>query len=299
MSIEKVTTNLALVEKLIATQCPQWSHLPISKVASGGTDNDIYKLGDDMCVRLPRFAYAKGQIEQEAKYLPHFKALPLKTPSSLMVGRPAHEYPWQWAVYDWLPGQEATPDKLNDMHQVAKQLAEFLQALHKIKTNNAPSSGQNNSNRGCDLTVCDQPTRNAIKNLNDEYEAETLQQIWHNALKTPKWSKPPIWVHGDIKYDNLLARNGKLSAVIDFGLMGVGDPAVDLMLAWNLLPTSARQTFKTALYINENTWQRGRGWALSVSLVALAYYKNTNQKLSAISRHTINEIIKEHKHDHQ
>lgn len=280
MSNDKVTTNIALVKNLITTQCPQWSHLPIRKVESGGTDNDIYKLGDDMCVRLP-----------------HFKGLPLKTPSSLMVGRPAHGYPWQWTVYDWPQGQEATPDELNDMHQVATQLAEFRQALHKVKTYNAPLSSQHNGNRGCDLILCYQPTRNAIDNLSDEYGGRTLQQIWRNALKLPKWSNPPVWVHGDIKFDNLLACNGKLVAVIDFGLMSVDDPAVDLMVAWNLLPIQARQTFKTALNIDENTWQRGRGWALSVSLVALAYYKTTNQKLSAISRHTINEIIKEYKHD--
>ena len=294
MHADEFETSVHLVYSLIKRQFPQWKELSISPVASAGTDNDLYRLGDSMVVRLPRIANAAGQVEKEFKWLPQLKSrLPLEIPEPLAVGEPDAGYPWKWAVNRWLPGESVTHHPLKDLNQSAAVLADFLHALQSIDTKDAPLPGNHNFGRGVDLGQRDEATRHCIQQLAGLYDPSRLLSEWEIALELPVWDKSPVWIHGDIQSGNLLAVDGRLSAVIDFGGLAVGDPACDLMVAWNLLTPQSRRIFRKAMNVDDAAWLRGRGWALSVAVIALPYYVNTNPVLAEISRRTLDEILAE------
>ena len=158
--------------------------------------------------------------------------------------------------------------------------------MHKIDLQGGPTS-----NRGVPLKQQDIETRKAIQELDGMIDVDAVTGIWEASLKIPLWSKPPVWVHGDLSPGNILIENGKLCAIIDFGILGIGDPACDLIIAWNLLPAHVREAFRTELNVDDATWRRGRGWALSNALIALPYYKDTNPVLADNARHVIKEVI--------
>ena len=112
-------------------------------------------------------------------------------------------------------------------------------------------------------------------------------------MTTPAWDAPPVWIHGDLWPMNLLCREGRLRAVIDFGTMGIGDPACDLIPAWNLFPSHARRHFRNAVGVDDATWARGRGWALSIALIAIPYYHRTNPRLAANAHHVLDQLLDE------
>lgn len=283
--------DVALVRRLLAGQFPDWAGLAVTPVASAGTDNAIFRLGRDMAVRLPRLHRAAGQVAKEQRWLPRLRPLPLAIPVPLGQGTPAAGYPWHWSVYRWLDGATATPDRLGDLPQTAAALAEFLTALQRIDAADGPRAGRHNEFRGVPLARRDRPTREAIDSLSGILDARALTAAWQGALQTPVWHGPPVWLHGDMQSGNLLAQAGRISAVIDFGLLGVGDPAVDLIVGWSLLSAGARDIFRAALGVDDATWARGRGWALSTALIALAFYLHSNPVLAAMSRRSIDEVL--------
>ncbi|HEY0071201.1 MAG TPA: aminoglycoside phosphotransferase family protein [Chloroflexia bacterium] len=303
MHDDEVETDVSLVRRLLAAQFPHWADLPIQPVRSAGTDNAIYRLGDDMAVRLPRIHWATAQADKEHRWLPRLAPLlPLAIPVPLAMGAPGEGYPWHWSVYRWLEGENATMERIANPRQAATDLAQFITALHSIDPTGGPPPGPHNFGRGEPLAMRDSHTREAIATLQEQgtLDADTLAAVtaaWEAALQTPAWHGPPVWVHGDLQSGNLLAVQGRLSAVIDFGGLGVGDPAVDLIVAWNLLSAETRDVFRTALPVDDATWARGRGWALSVGLIALPYYHITNPVLAGIARHSINEVLADHKRD--
>jgi len=281
-----------LAARLLAAQFPQWADLPLEPVDSAGTDNEIYRLGSDMAVRLPRSSQVADHVEKEHRWLPKFApSLPLAIPVPLRKGTPAEGYPWSWSIYRWLEGETATIDRIADPYQAAGALGEFIAALQRIDPAGGPLSGEQNAFRGVPLSLRDADTRTAIKNLQGVIEPRAATAAWEAALEAPVWRAPPVWLHGDLHSGNLLATDGILSAVIDFGLMGVGDPACDLMVAWTLLPAATRSLFRKAVAVDNATWARGRGWALYFGLVALAYYLNKNPILAGIARHTIDAVF--------
>ena len=282
---------MPLVRHLLDRQFPQWAHLPLTPVASDGTDNVMFRLGTDMCVRLPGVARAAGQVDKEQVWLPRLGGLPLAIPVPLGHGWTDAPYPWSWSIYSWIEGAPATPDQIADMDEAAATLAALLNAFQKVDAAGGPPSGAHNEYRGVPLALRDGVTRKAMETLRDEFDLSTLTAIWDEALAAPVWSDAPVWIHGDIHSGNLLAHEGRLCALIDFGLMGIGDPACDLMVGWSLLPPSSRAVFRSALSVDAATWARGRGWALSVALVALAYYRDINPDISERSRHTINQVL--------
>jgi aminoglycoside phosphotransferase (APT) family kinase protein len=294
MHANEVHTDADLVRRLLATQFPHWADLPIEPVPSAGTDNALYRLGDDMAVRLPRIGWAVGQVEKEVRWLPLLAPyLPLDIPVPLATGEPAEGYPWRWGVYRWLDGEPATVDRVSDPRQAAVDLAGFVVALQRIDTTGGPRPGEGNSSRGVPLASRDAETRKCIEELRDlgMIDADTAIAVWEDALSAPVWDAPPVWIHGDLQSGNMLAREGRLSAVIDFGCLGVGDPACDVMPAWIYLTGQIRSTFRAALGVDSATWRRGRGWALSFAVVALPYYYETNPGLSAIARYAITESL--------
>ncbi len=260
-------------------------------------DNAIYRLGEDMAVRLPRIPGATGQVDKEHQWLPRFAPLlPLSIPVPLAKGTPGEGYPWHWSVYRWLEGENATVERIANPRQLATELARFIAALQEIDPSGGPPPGQHNSFRGVPLVMRDAPTRAAIASLHGTLDADAATAAWEAALQAPAWHGPPVWIHGDITPVNLLAVQGRLSAVINFGFLGVGDPACDLIVAWNLLSAETHDVFRAALLVDDATWARGRGWALSVGLIALPYYQSTNPLLAGISRYAINEALADHKH---
>jgi aminoglycoside phosphotransferase (APT) family kinase protein len=296
MHSDEVDTDVSLVGRLLAAQFPQWADLPIEPVRSAGTDNALYRLGEDMVVRLPRIHWATGQVDKEQRWLPRLAPhLPLAIPVPLAMGAPAEGYPWHWSVYRWLAGETATVERVADLRQAATDLARFIAALQRIDPTGGPPPGPNNSHRGEPLATRDAQTRAAIASLHGMLDAGAVTAAWEAALAAPTWQGPPVWIHGDLQAGNLLARQGRLSAVIDFGCLGVGDPACDLQVAWNFLSAETRDVFRAALQVDAATWARGRGWALSVGLIALPYYQNTNPILAGISRHAIDEVLADQK----
>jgi aminoglycoside phosphotransferase (APT) family kinase protein len=283
--------DVSLVRSLLDSQFPQWAALPLTPVASDGTDNVMFRLGTDMCVRLPRVARAAGHVEKEQLWLPWLGALPLAIPEPLGHGLADDRYPWNWSVYSWIEGVPATPDQIADMDEAAATLAALLNAFQTVDAADGPPSGAHNEYRGVPLALRDGVTRTSMEKLKDEYDLPALIAIWDEALAAPVWSDAPVWIHGDIHSGNLLASNGRLCGLIDFGLTGVGDPACDLMVGWSLLPQSSRATFRSTLAVDAATWLRGRGWTLSVALVALAYYRDRNADISERSRHTIHQVL--------
>lgn len=296
MHIDEVDTDVSLVDRLLAAQFPQWADLPIEPVRSAGTDNAIYRLGDDMVVRLPRIPGATGQVDKEHQWLPRLAPLlPLAIPVPLAKGTPGEGYPWNWSVYRWLEGENATIERITDPGQAATDLAQFIAALQQIDPTDGPPPGPHNFSRGEPLVMRDTRTRAAIATLDGTLDADAVTAAWEAALQAPAWHDPPVWIHGDLQSGNLLVQQGRFSAVIDFGCLGVGDPACDLIVAWNLLSAETRHVFRAALLVDDATWARGRGWALSVGLIALPYYQSTNPVLAAISRRAIDEALADYK----
>jgi aminoglycoside phosphotransferase (APT) family kinase protein len=245
---------------------------------------------------LPRIASAAGQVEKEQGWLPALAPnLPLTVPRPLAKGVPGEGYPWSWSVYAWLDGENATTDRIDDMRETAVALGGFISALQRIDPTGGPAPGPENAFRGAALAERDAATRAAIASLDGWIDRAAVTAAWEMALRASPWSGPPVWIHGDLQSGNLLTVDGWLSAVIDFGCLGVGDPACDLMVAWNLFTAETRMHFRSALQVDDATWRRGRGWALSVGLIALPYYRTLNPAFAAIARHAVDEVVMEHR----
>ena len=279
-----------LVSRLLARQFPQWAHLALEPVASAGTDNALFRLGDHMVVRLPRIQWAVEGVDLEQEWLPRLAPfLPVAIPTPLGLGEPDEGYPWRWSVYEWLDGDNPVLNKMADPISLAKDLAHFITALGKVDTSRAPLAG-----RGVPLQERDEDTKAAIVSLDGMIDSTAVTNAWESALAVPIWSSPPVWIHGDLSAGNILLVDGRLNAVIDFGAMGIGDPACDLIVAWNLLPASARDAFRSESQFDDSTWKRGRGWALSIALIQLPYYFQTNRSLAENARHVISEVLADH-----
>lgn len=294
MSDQKMHDNehdisLPLVRELLSAQFPQWATLPLTKVASDGTVNAIYRLGSDMCVRLPRIPEVDEQIANEQQWLPQLAPLlPLAIPTPLGKGIPQANYPWHWSVYRWLDGNNTFMTPIHNLQQAAIDLAQFLKALHLIPTTGAPFS-----TRSGPLSSQNNDVIAAIKSLYGMIDTKRITYIWEECLRVPLWHKPPVWMHGDLLPANLLTHQDRLTAVIDFGLFGIGDPACDLIPAWSTFTAETRDIFRSTLAIDDATWIRGRGWALSIGLIILPYYKQTNPGLYAVGERMITEVLAE------
>lgn len=291
MHEHEIDTDAELVRRLLASQLPAWADLPIARVASSGTDHAIYRLGDALSVRLPRIDWAAEQPAMEWEWLPRFVPhLPLEIPVPLAIGEPAEGYPYRWLVSPWIDGQDATREHVDDLYAAAIDMAAFLLALQGIDTEGGRPSGRRNFYRGVPLRLLDESARRAIPEWAGEFDVAMLTAAWEEAIAAPAWDGAPVWLHGDLMPGNLLAREGRLAGVIDFGCMGVGEPATDLQIAWALFDGESREAFREAMGADNATWARGRGWALR-SVGALPYYRETNPGIVARSRHVIGAVL--------
>ena len=292
MHSDEVDTDPSLVSRLLADQFPQWADLPIERVESSGTDNAIYRLGEDMAVRLPRIPGGTGTIDKELRWLPELAPLlPVAIPQPLAKGSPGQGYHWHWSVHRWLDGESVNVERMADPVGLAQDLGGFVAALWRIDTAGGPIPEQDGS-RGLPLARRDAATREAIVALDGVVDTRAVTAAWEAALRAPTWQRPGVWIHGDLLSGNVLVDgSGRLIAVIDFGCMTVGDPACDVMAGWTLFSAEGREAFRSAIGVDDATWARGRGWALSFALIALPYYMHTNPVFVRDARHVIREVL--------
>jgi aminoglycoside phosphotransferase (APT) family kinase protein len=288
----EVAVDATVVRSLLESQFPAWADLPIEPFRSAGTDNAIFRVGEHLAVRMPRIESAISQVVKERRWLPQLAPrLPVRIPEPLATGSPGNGYPWPWSVYRWIGGEVASIDRIADRDEVAVELGRFVASLQLVDLSGGPAPGSHNSFRGAPLEYRDGATRQAIATLDDTYEPGALTAAWDAALQTPAWPGPGVWLHGDLHAGNLLAHRGRLRAVIDFGCLARGDPACDLMVAWTYLPAEVRRHFRAQLEVDDHTWGRGRGWALSMGVIALPYYRDTNPVLAGIARGAIDAVL--------
>lgn len=281
----------SLVRRLLAAQFPEWADRPIVPFESTGTTNFIYRLGDDVAARLPRVGYGVRQVDKEGLWLEQLAPLlPLDVPVPLATGEPGEGYPYRWSICPWLEGEPAAPDRIDDPCRAAVDLAEFIACLQRIDTAGGPLAVEHGL-RGAPLATRDRSTREAIAALEGSIDTAAATAVWEAALDAPEWDREPVWLHGDLLPGNLLCRQGRLSAVIDFGSLGVGDPACELMIAWSLFSGESRKAFREALGVDDATWARGRGHALSQPLIFIPYYLHSNPDGVAAARRTLDSVL--------
>lgn len=285
MHKDEVRTDSVLVQRLVAGQFPQWADRVVRPVPSAGTDNAIYRLGDDLAVRLPRIESAVDQVEFEHEWLPVLaRHLPVAVPEPCAVGRPAEGYPWPWSIYRWVDGEHPTEGNV-DQRRFAADLGELVASLRRADT-----TGARAGYRGGPLSGRDESTRKWIGAARGLVDVDALVSAWEAALAAPAWDGPPVWTHGDLLTGNVLVKDGRLCGLIDFGAAGVGDPACDAMAAWTLLDSDSREVFRATAGFDDATWARGKGWALTF-VSALTYYRTTNPTMYAIAERAVTAVL--------
>ena len=282
----EVEIDDALVRSLLRDQFPDLADLDVVEVASGW-DNVIYRLGDELTVRLPRRAVAAVLVEHEQRWLPTFAdRLPLPIPVPLYNGRPALGYPWHWSVCPWLPGETALRAPVHD-DDAATALGRFVEALAQP----APPDAPPNPLRGIPLAGRTERLEANLHAIGDAVDVPAVRSLWSELVATPVWDGPPLWIHGDLHPGNVLVHEGRLSAVIDFGDVTGGDPAMDLSAAWMFFPPSIRSTFRAAAGGSDDaTWARARGWAIAFGIACLASSAD-NAEFTALGRHTTEQAL--------
>jgi aminoglycoside phosphotransferase (APT) family kinase protein len=269
---DRSTIDVSLARRLIDSQFPQWSDLPIAEVEVDGWDNRTFRLGSELTVRLPTGDWYANQVDKEQRWLPVLAPqLPLPIPIPVAKGEPDSGFPYPWSVYRWLDGELASRRRIRNLPSFATSLARFLNALRRVDATGGPPPGEHNFYRGGPLATYEDETLQAIEALGNRIPGKSVKRAWDDAMTT-SWDREPVWFHGDVAAGNLLVRDGRLAAVIDFGSSGIGDPACDMVIAWTLLAGASRATFRAELDVDAATWSRGRGWALWKALITLAWH---------------------------
>lgn len=290
MHANEIVSDEATAQRLIELQIPELIGRTVRRLPSSGTDNALYRIGDHHVMRLPRRPEAVPLLEKEMKWLPKLAGLPLEIPELFSKGRPSDAFEHPFAVFQWLSGDEAIPAVLENPETAARELAGFLKSLRTIDTTGAPSAGDCNHQRGVALKRLDAAVCRSIGILADEIDASAALSMWQEACSVA-FDGSGTWLHGDLKADNLLVRNGRLCAAIDWGLCAVGDPCADFAAAWSWVVPEARSVFREAAEITDAQWLRAKGWALHGAVIALSYYRGgKNEPLCRQSRQTLSRL---------
>lgn len=291
---DEIPTSVALVERLIAAQRPEWARLPVRFVPESGTEATVYRLGDELAVRMPRTPGGVDGFETQVRWLRRIhSAVSCAIPEFVAQGEPTDEYPLPWTVWRWIPGETLRVTDSFDDCALATDLARFVTALRGVDPSGAPRSS-----RGGGLRDRDAPMRAALNALDPEldgaFDLVRIERRWEECLSVPEWSEAPVWVHGDLLPGNLLVDSAqRLVGVLDFALAGIGDPACDCIPAWSSFGPSGRARFREAIRVDDDTWARGQGWALSVAAIIIPYYRYTHPALVAVARRTVRAVLGE------
>lgn len=284
----EIDIDIALVKRLLTEQFPHLAERSITEVRSTGTVNAIYRLNHDLCVRMPRVETWGESINREWTWLPRLAPhISLRIPKPLAQGKPTNLYPCPWVVYEWIEGLTYQDDLISDERQVANDLVNFILELRSVERLGAPRGGRR------PLVELDAATRIAIGSSRGVIDTEAVSAVWAYSLESPEWDGKPEWIHGDLLKSNLLVQGGRLCAVIDFGGVGIGDPAADVVPAWSVLDEVGRETFRQALGVDDDAWNRARGYALHQALLIIPYYPKTNPEFVTMARRTVEEILTE------
>jgi aminoglycoside phosphotransferase (APT) family kinase protein len=284
----EVEVTVDVVRRLLAKQYPGLADRPLREGPTTGTVNALFRLGDDLCVRVPRLPAGAASLDKELAWLPRLApSLPVAVPEPVAAGHPGPGCPLPWAVFRWIDGEAPVPDDLDDEVGLAHDLAAVVAAFRRIDPVGGPASG-----RG-PLAGLDVATRDALAALvpGDGVDRGAAAAAWEQALGAPVWDGAPVWRHGDLLAPNLLLRGGRLAGVVDFGGAGVGDPAHDLLPAWAVFGPTGRAVFREALDVDDGAWTRGLGVALHQALLIIPYYRTTNAGFAALARRTIRETL--------
>jgi aminoglycoside phosphotransferase (APT) family kinase protein len=287
MHDDECDIDAALVRRLLAAQFPEYGKLPVRALPSTGTVNAIFRLGADLCARLPRVQCYAADLDKEWDWLPRLAPrLSLQVPEPVAKGAPDCGYPFSWAIYRWIDGQPYADELVADECQAALDLAGFVSQLRQIEVvAGAPRAGRK------PLRELDTVTRAAIDSAGSDIDQDAASAAWDLALQAPAWAGSPVWIHTDLLPPNLLVRGGRISAVIDFGAAGVGDPAADVVPAWSVFGPAGRDAFKAAMRVDEATWNRARGYALHQAALIIPYYRETNPAFVTMARRTVHQVL--------
>ena len=286
MHDDETHIDVALVQQLVAEQFPALAGLPIQETQSIGTVNAMYRIGKDICARLPRSPAGAAALQREARWLPWLaQRLSLRIPEPVDEGRPSASYPFDWALYRWIDGAPYSDEAIDDEAQAARDLAQFVLELRRLDPSGAPPAGRK------PLRRLDAQTRTAIEAASATIDTSAALAAWHDALETAAWAGNPVWIHTDLLRPNLLVESGRLCAVIDFGSAGAGDPAADVIAAWSVFGPTGRDHFRSALNVDDDTWRRARGLALHQAALIIPYYSKTNPPFAARAQRTIKQIL--------
>jgi aminoglycoside phosphotransferase (APT) family kinase protein len=269
---DEIHVDEHLVRRLLRAQQPQWADLPLRLDEPTGTDHTIYRLGDDLVVRMPIMEYATRQAAREARWVPFLAPrVPLELPMPVAMGEPGEDYPLPWSVVRWIDGERATRETIDPVC-AAVDLAAFVRALQACDATGGPAAGAQTGWRGMPLRIWEDRLEPWIAKLDGFYDVTDALAVWQAAQAAPDWDRPPVWFHGDLA-GNLIARDGRLVGAIDSGY-GVGDPACDLMPGWTLFRGEARRRFFDEVGLDDATIARSRGWAIAPALIGLSYYRD-------------------------
>lgn len=288
MHADEINIDATLVARLVSSQFPELAGLPVRRARSTGTVNAIFRLGDELSVRLPRVASWAEDLLRELALLPRIApALSIRIPEPVAHGAPMDDYPFPWAIYRWIDGQPYDDALIDDETQAAADLAQFVAGLRTIDPQGAPRAGRR------PLGELDAATRQALAEARSMIDADAALDAWEEALTAPIWDGEPVIIHADLLRPNLLVDRRRLCAVIDFGSAGAGDPAADLIAAWSVFGRTGRAAYRAALGADEGEWARARGYALHQAALIIPYYAVTNPEFAALARRTIAEILAE------
>lgn len=290
---DELTLTDDVVRRLVAEQLPEWGALPIRRLPPVGTDNQLFRLGEDLLVRMPRIHWAAESAEWEHEWLPRLASyLPVEVPAPLALGEPGDGYPWHWTVVPWIEGRQPCaegPSANIDPELWASALGAFVRACREVPGMGGPVATEG---RGAPLAALDEWVRTWTARADDsQVSRDAVLALWSDALEAPEWEGEPCWFHGDLHEGNLLVREGRLAAVIDWGAAGRGDPAVELNAMWGYVPASVSSLYRETVGLDEAAYRRGRGFALAPAISAWTYYRETSPRLSRLALATTRSLV--------
>lgn len=289
---DEVDIDVAVARGLLVEQLPAYASLPLHRVPSGGTENAVFRLGDELAMRMPTNPGAVGGLLKEIQWLrviaPHVS---LAVPEVVAVGDPNDGYPFPWAIVRWLAGADVLVGRVDSLTDLAVALGGFVAELESIGTAEVPPPRSAGFVRGLPLIGRDAGFREALEQCDGMLDADRVRAVWDDALAAPDWDGPPVWLHADLIPSNLLVRDGRLAGVLDFGAMATGDPAYDVTPAWQVLDRESRTIFRAIIGADDATWRRARGLVVCSGVTSLPYYLHTNPSMVAIARRGMAEVL--------
>ena len=284
MHPDQIDLDEGIVRGLLERQFPELAQRELRRDPSSGTVNAMFRLGDDLVVRLPFVEWGSADIEFEQRWLPRLvTGLTIPIPTVLHEGVADDTYPCAWSVMNWLPGE--LPDATTTTDDIAHELATFVAELRAFDSTDAPTGY-----RGGPVREHDAEVRRVLPDIANEVDTTRIAAIWDSVLEARDYDDGPVWAHGDLLATNVLVHDGHLAGVLDFSAAGTGDPACDLMAAWSILAKSGREVFRTDLAVDDAEWDRGRGWAIVQAVMALPYYRDTNPGMVSNSLRMLNAL---------